>query len=891
MVITSHHHQHHSHNTLSLHKSEVVSRQLPAPAQQYLSHSDHGTRVTVRNLFGNMPVRIKQRAMVFEKQGRVEWENLKSSVILLCLAWPINVALTLRDFATNQRMVIRGSSKFEPKTETSRVCRILSQSSFISVAEKSSWVSVGASTSSLDISGTICLDPSSTKHAQFISFNVQPIFDVEGQSILHDEINRCFLSSAFGNQEEAENLDDLEKRRRAGDARYKGGYTSKDVKRGKKSIDRWPMFYLDIQQTNSSRGSKSFNVDEVLNNKADSLSRVIGLLQALIFEFLTKHHFHPTVFRDQQLSISNMESQMPNLKQTSQLRARRTVRCTSSSSANGASSKSAKLEKERAPYSGTSNVDLLGTHVKLPSFRQTVSMGNSPFDTWSRIKSGTKKPALHNANDLAASKPRRSSTAPPASLTQVVRSNALPRSMPMISLTGNITRRPFDDIPVQPSPLDSASSQTFLASPSQKEAEISQRPPVPKAPTENDEDFVKWINPITKLESVVNKRTGHTVPIAIGKPLSQLQRTSSSPNLLARQMVSSSTSSPPPYPSSWLSALLDKWENPVFHTTESSISQVSLHKESEHIRHSHRHDCSQHDINQVFSEASFGIQGRISKQALRNAQVIGQVDRKFILVKLLSLETSIKDGKMLLVIDQHAADERIRVESLLAELCTPFVARSDETPNESGIVTTYLEKAIVFEVSQRDAELLERKKAYFAQWGICYDIPDMNQSLKSRQTAIGNRKGSKTFTVHSLPPGIVERCRSNPHLLLELIRREIYLDPKSSNPQSTKLTSEIDGKAWLERIHHCPQGILDMVNSRACRSAIMFNDVLSNDQCEALVRRLADTAFPFQCAHGRPSLMPLVGLGPLRQGLHEAEQGGDSFGNAFGKWKLSGIDE
>jgi hypothetical protein len=31
----------------------------------------------------------------------------------------------------------------------------------------------------------------------------------------------------------------------------------------------------------------------------------------------------------------------------------------------------------------------------------------------------------------------------------------------------------------------------------------------------------------------------------------------------------------------------------------------------------------------------------------------------------------------------------------------------------------------------------------------------------------------------------------------------------------------------------------------------MFNDALSIDQCERLMAQLAETAFPFQCAHGR----------------------------------------
>ena len=31
----------------------------------------------------------------------------------------------------------------------------------------------------------------------------------------------------------------------------------------------------------------------------------------------------------------------------------------------------------------------------------------------------------------------------------------------------------------------------------------------------------------------------------------------------------------------------------------------------------------------------------------------------------------------------------------------------------------------------------------------------------------------------------------------------------------------------------------------------MFNDPLSLEQCERLVKHLAATSFPFQCAHGR----------------------------------------
>lgn len=41
----------------------------------------------------------------------------------------------------------------------------------------------------------------------------------------------------------------------------------------------------------------------------------------------------------------------------------------------------------------------------------------------------------------------------------------------------------------------------------------------------------------------------------------------------------------------------------------------------------------------------------------------------------------------------------------------------------------------------------------------------------------------------------------------------------------------------------------------------MFNDPLSLEDCTVLLERLAKCAFPFQCAHGRPSMAPVLDLG------------------------------
>ena len=43
----------------------------------------------------------------------------------------------------------------------------------------------------------------------------------------------------------------------------------------------------------------------------------------------------------------------------------------------------------------------------------------------------------------------------------------------------------------------------------------------------------------------------------------------------------------------------------------------------------------------------------------------------------------------------------------------------------------------------------------------------------------------------------------------------------------------------------------------------MFGTELSNDQCEHILARLAECDLPFQCAHGRPSITPLLDLAEL----------------------------
>ena len=395
------------------------------------------------------------------------------------------------------------------------------------------------------------------------------------------------------------------------------------------------------------------------------------------------------------------------------------------------------------------------------------------------------------------------------------------------------------------------------------------------------EQTFEWRNPVSGATVMVNARTGLVItPRPLQRPASApsehlLSASCSRTNLVhdsyRNRRLTRSLSHPSLTPKEglWSTELLKKWKNPIFDTTEESIPQVSFDGptiETSDVLHGRRHCCTNLEIQKAFTQASVSFSAKISKQGLNTARVISQVDKKFILICVNDL-SNLHDGdntELLVLVDQHAADERIRVEGLLADL--------KASP-------TSLPKPLIFEVQAREHLLLSRFAPSFAALGIVYDLT----------TPLG--KAKCRITVKTLPAAIAERCRLEPQVLIDLIRRE-----------SWKREEERDSSLADTRSY--PQGLLDMLNSRACRSAVMFNDELTMEECSTLVRRLGNCAFPFQCAHGRPSMVPLVNLGVggsdsvgvgkqafLSQKVgRERSEEEEGFGAAWRAWRFDGSE-
>ncbi|KAF2809614.1 uncharacterized protein BDZ99DRAFT_444024 [Mytilinidion resinicola] len=884
LTITSHHHEHRSHNTMTLHHCKPIARQIPAPSHHDITWRDHGTRVTVRDLFGNMPVRVKQRVQVLEERSEHDrlWEALKRDVTGLLLGWQGECSIRIRDADTIRNFTLNGPSlaslgsltKQKPTgekriaPELQYMLNMLTQASYIPREDWKLWVPASASTSQVSIKGAISLEPAPSKRVQFLSLGIRSLSAESGHNELYDEINRLFSLSSFGAVEDASDVDDHEKERRKHDKRFKSdGITNRQLRGARKGTDKWPMFSLRVCLKEPSTASMP---ESLLLESESKLRSIIEVLRAMLTQWLSVHHFRPRKQRtafDKPLSesLSPPDEKTPPRAIHSFFDGSKTetdvVRVATPDVTN-------KKRKRSTPST-------IGSVTKSKSEAGTQRQ-YQPFTEWSRIKSGKSGfyDTLWNTG-------------------KVVRKNESQDQENQVSI---MPFSPFSVEPILQGSLGDLSLSIDLSSVDSTAVMEDQSPTNPN-PHENEpehesshlDETITWTNPSTKQTFLINARTGCVVPKESQRPQTE-SSLFSTPTILAdynrplrlRQRKRPATTDESSNP--WLNGLLNEWDNPVFKQAELSIPQVSLNGTIvEAIEDSHfKHDCGHVDMNKAFKEASLSRSSKLSKAALQYATVIAQVDKKFILVKTKG-DSDDNNGTVLVLIDQHAADERIRVEALLSDLCMPIPESANRVPfrsnlgHKSRVDFTVLSSPLRFSLSSHESQIFRTHAPTFAAWGILYNLTFPTQSSAKPPAEML----PSTLTIITLPPAIAERCQSDPKLLINLLRSEVYkldeaparLPPKPTDTEPTKTHH------WLRSIGSCPLGLLDLVNSRACRSAIMFNDELSVDECRELVRKLSTCAFPFQCAHGRPSMVPLVEIGT---GDESAGFGAGAFGDALG---------
>jgi len=180
------------------------------------------------------------------------------------------------------------------------------------------------------------------------------------------------------------------------------------------------------------------------------------------------------------------------------------------------------------------------------------------------------------------------------------------------------------------------------------------------------------------------------------------------------------------------------------------------------------------------------------KKAFEQAKIIGQIFNTYIIL----------DNKTeLILIDQHAAHERILYEEFLKN----FEKKDGITLMFPDLVT----------LTSHQIDMIMREKDFFFDQGIAFDLV-----------------GNNTLAIKSAPPKIAQQSL-----------KELLLEAVNFIQEHEKLERELFRKKLNEHVH----------SHMACKAAVKAGDVLTMQQMQQLVTDLEKTEKRFICVHGRPT--------------------------------------
>ncbi|CAG8513295.1 10524_t:CDS:2 [Paraglomus brasilianum] len=411
-------------------------------------------------------------------------------------------------------------------------------------------------------------------------------------------------------------------------------------------------------------------------------------------------------------------------------------------------------------------------------------------------------------------------------------------------------------------------------------------PRTPKSVRTEMNEYSKWTDPITKESFYVDKRTGNsykTIPCYSDETENNPMPISTRGCVDRSRLRTSADCKNNANLNLWAHDVFKKWTGSnINNTSETPIPHLMLPG-------ANMKKMTTRNLFSWCASATMDISKyRFTKQDLKSVKVIGQVDDKFIACKLQCSDThtSSNGSSTLILVDQHAADERIRVEMLLKEFCEYDSDQAKATDSRLGISiveTIHLNPPVKVSLSTREALVAQRFIDQFNKWGIYFASQSTLQTFDTTSTAeldisphFSRLNDHVTEHVTHLPRMIADKCVADSRVLQGIIRQHLYW---LEDTGGIGVSVDDDGgyteseEEWPNMIRRCPRGILDIINSKACRGAIMFNDKLSRENCIELVSKLAECMFPFQCAHGRPSMIPVVSLDSVQKSRFAQKKG------------------
>ncbi len=191
----------------------------------------------------------------------------------------------------------------------------------------------------------------------------------------------------------------------------------------------------------------------------------------------------------------------------------------------------------------------------------------------------------------------------------------------------------------------------------------------------------------------------------------------------------------------------------------------------------------------------YALQQQASKSAQQQFQIIGVLNKLYVLME---------NAEGLVLVDQHAAHERILFEELRRRM------------EEQGVPTQKLLLPQTFDVPPRDADWIERNISILQKMGI---------GIESF--------GPGTFKIDSIP-GFLNVPDATQFM------RKVIDDLKSAGNSTSPM-----------RLGE------EMIAKTVCRHAVKANDPLRYPEIEKLIRDLLECDLPYCCPHGRPTMIQI----------------------------------
>ncbi|PWN50585.1 hypothetical protein IE53DRAFT_368795 [Violaceomyces palustris] len=243
----------------------------------------------------------------------------------------------------------------------------------------------------------------------------------------------------------------------------------------------------------------------------------------------------------------------------------------------------------------------------------------------------------------------------------------------------------------------------------------------------------------------------------------------------------------------------------------------------------------------------------LTRESLQGAEMIAQVDLKYLVCSVPLVGRGVEgrrkgSARAIVCIDQHAADERVRLERLLSDY-------SESCRSANGSQTVELKRPIELSLMTEEAERLFGEEETpspsafyqtltFLGFGLSKDGRQGAGEDDEDEAKDDEPRAWRSIRVTHLPSILHDRLVQERDLLQDVIRSTLTDD---STPLQTRWCADRDrgDLAW-----NLPGLLAETIKSKACRGSVMFNQPLERQRCLTMIRDLARCKFPFQCAHG-----------------------------------------